>query len=152
MILTCSTSFILQAILFDYNVQHDCYAARCSSNPQELIQQNHAQAGTTQAVIVHAAPEQYVINTHSLHNPHLIRQTVSRQLIAPVLKHIDRDSLHNEQARSLQTARGQTGINNQNEVDTQEAAANQSSSADATAADSYGRQPSKRRRFEAGLS
>ncbi|EKM74296.1 hypothetical protein AGABI1DRAFT_103438 [Agaricus bisporus var. burnettii JB137-S8] len=94
-----------KAILFDYNVQHDCYAARCSSNPQELIQQNHAQAGTTQAVIVHAAPEQYVINTHSLHNPHLIRQTVSRQLIAPVLKHIDRDSLHNEQARSLQTAR-----------------------------------------------
>ncbi|KAF7762497.1 hypothetical protein Agabi119p4_9090 [Agaricus bisporus var. burnettii] len=135
-----------KAILFDYNIQHDCYTARCSSNPQD-------QAGT-KAAIVHAAPDQYVINTHSLHNPHLIRQTVSRQLIAPVLKHTDRDSLHKKQAESLQAVRGQTSRTN-NHNDTRDAApsADQSSFDDAKAlADSHGRQPSKKRRISAGVS
>ncbi|XP_006459860.1 hypothetical protein AGABI2DRAFT_149834 [Agaricus bisporus var. bisporus H97] len=97
-------------ILFDYNVQHDCHAARCSSNPQELNQQEHAHTGATQAAIVHRALDQYIFNTQSLHNPHLICQTVSCQLIAPVLKHVNCASLHHKQAGNLRAAHLITGL------------------------------------------
>ncbi|KAJ3556884.1 hypothetical protein NP233_g11876 [Leucocoprinus birnbaumii] len=95
-------------ILFDYNVQHDCYTGRCAATGQVPIRQERADTGATRGVIVHAPIEQYVINIHSFHNAHLVREAVSHHLIAPIPRYSDRSNHHREMAQILrqQSTRG----------------------------------------------
>ncbi|KAF9445760.1 hypothetical protein P691DRAFT_795296 [Macrolepiota fuliginosa MF-IS2] len=74
-------------LLFDYNMQHDCHAAKCQAIGQEPIRQEQAEMGATQDIIVHASLDQFIINTHSLHNAHLIHEVVPWDLIMPVPKY-----------------------------------------------------------------
>ncbi|KXN91595.1 hypothetical protein AN958_00360 [Leucoagaricus sp. SymC.cos] len=59
-------------ILFDYNVQHDCYTAKCSAGGQESIRQEQAETDATYDATVHKSFDQYVLNTHLLHNAYLV--------------------------------------------------------------------------------
>ncbi|KAJ3560563.1 hypothetical protein NP233_g10753 [Leucocoprinus birnbaumii] len=95
-------------ILFDYNVQHDCYTGRCAATGQVPIRQERADTGATRGIIVHAPIEQYIINTHSFHNAHLVHKAVSHHLIAPIPRYSDRSNHHREMAQILgqQSTRG----------------------------------------------
>lgn len=69
--------------------------------------QERRDTGLTRDVIIHSKPDQFVINTHALHNAHLIREVLPRDLIMPVLKHSDRAALHRHQAQKLRGNRPQ---------------------------------------------
>lgn len=46
--------------------------------------QERLELEATEPAIAHKPLEEYLINTHSLHNPHLLRKAIPRTLIAPV--------------------------------------------------------------------
>ncbi|KAJ7362677.1 hypothetical protein DFH08DRAFT_910804 [Mycena albidolilacea] len=72
-------------ILFIFNAQHDCNGSKCRSvaGGENIIQERHI-TDRTQTVIQHAETDSYFINLHALHNAHLLRDTLPRNLTAPV--------------------------------------------------------------------
>ncbi|KAH7875341.1 uncharacterized protein C8R40DRAFT_1272362 [Lentinula edodes] len=79
-------------ILFRLSVQHDCRGAQSSLNTKN--------------------DDWYLINTHALHNAHLIRKLLPRELTAPQTLHNDREAYHYEIAEKLrvsQTSKRDTG-------------------------------------------
>ncbi|KAJ6528825.1 hypothetical protein B0H19DRAFT_1214565 [Mycena capillaripes] len=78
----CANS--VQNIEFDFNTQHDCFSARCEATGVRPVMQERVESDKTEHFIVHAPLDRFIINTHSFHNPHLIRATISRDLWAPV--------------------------------------------------------------------
>lgn len=85
-------------------MQHDCYNAKCRASGKQAILQERAESGVTHDIIVHLPLERFVINTHALHNPHLIREVLPRYLVAPVLKRPDPGHRH-QQAEKLRNSR-----------------------------------------------
>ncbi|XP_006462267.1 hypothetical protein AGABI2DRAFT_47524, partial [Agaricus bisporus var. bisporus H97] len=91
---TCSLTTITQDILFDYNVQHDCYNGKCSASGTEVIRQERTDSGTTRDTIIHSDVQRFIINTHAFHHAHLIRQVLPRSLFKPIPIYDDRGKQH----------------------------------------------------------
>jgi hypothetical protein len=62
-----------KAILFEYNVQHDCHQAGCAASGKWAVLQEHVESGITEMFIEHKPSDIFLINTHAFHNAHLIR-------------------------------------------------------------------------------
>ncbi|KAJ7117557.1 hypothetical protein C8R44DRAFT_563633, partial [Mycena epipterygia] len=92
-------------IKFDFNAQHDCFTARCEATGVRPVMQERVESDKTEQFIVHAPLDRFVINTHSFHNSHLIRATVSRDLWAPVALFEDRRAKHDELSARLRETR-----------------------------------------------
>ncbi|KAF9464228.1 hypothetical protein BDZ94DRAFT_1355980 [Collybia nuda] len=84
------------AILFDFNAQHDCQHAKCTNNGNCPVMQERVASGNTETFIVHQPVDRYIMNTHGLHNTHLIRATLPRNLIAPIPFTAGRESHHHK--------------------------------------------------------
>ncbi|KAJ7768675.1 hypothetical protein DFH07DRAFT_769222 [Mycena maculata] len=92
-------------IKFDFNAQHDCFTARCEATGVRPVMQERVESDQTEQFIVHAPLDRFIINTHSFHNSHLIRATVSRDLWAPVALFEDRRAKHDEFSARLRETR-----------------------------------------------
>ncbi|KAJ7719037.1 hypothetical protein B0H16DRAFT_1739633 [Mycena metata] len=92
-------------ILFVFNAQHDCHGCKCVavSGLENVIQERHV-TQRTQTAIRHADTEIHFINMHSLHNPHLLRETLPRDLTAPIPYFTDRDRKHDEFAAQVRVS------------------------------------------------
>lgn len=99
------TKNVVQNVMFDFNVQHDCYYAKCSASGTRPVMQERIASGTTEDYIVHmhSPDEHFVINMHSFHNAHLVRNVLPRNLTAPqpYVDFLERPRKHIEQATRL---------------------------------------------------
>jgi hypothetical protein len=92
-----------QSLLFEFNAQHDCYHGKCAATGQRSVMQERVRSGKTEKYIEHAATDRWIINTHALHNAHLLRLVVPRELIRPIPFVVDRHSHHCAMALGLRT-------------------------------------------------
>jgi len=76
---------ILQDIEFDFNVQHDCSFAECGpTGKRPRMQERIESPEATESFIEHRDVSQWIINTHSLHNGHLLRRCLPQDLVVPI--------------------------------------------------------------------
>ncbi|KAF7368224.1 hypothetical protein MVEN_00142300 [Mycena venus] len=90
-------------IEFVFNVQHDCYAAKCIASGSRVKKQERVDSNITESFIEHQPSEEYIINTTAFHNAHLLRRCLPRRAWAPVPMFTPEDRLtkHNELAEQL---------------------------------------------------
>ncbi|KAJ6605732.1 hypothetical protein B0H10DRAFT_2195453 [Mycena sp. CBHHK59/15] len=95
----------VQDILFFFNAQHDCHGSKCRavSGLEHVVQERNI-TSRTQTAIQHANTQVYFINMHALHNAHLLRDTLPRDLTAPIPCFPDRDTQRNEFAALLRVS------------------------------------------------
>lgn len=71
-------------VMFKFNVQHDCRSAHCTiSSDTEFMQQERHQTNIQLQSVKHTTLQRFIINTHSLHNGHLLRYSLPRDLTRP---------------------------------------------------------------------
>ncbi|KAJ7215095.1 hypothetical protein B0H12DRAFT_961151, partial [Mycena haematopus] len=92
-------------IKFDFNTQHDCFSAGCEGTGDRPVMQERVESDKTEHFIIHAPLDRFIMNTHSFHNPHLVRATISRHLWAPVALFEDRRAKHDEFSALLRQTR-----------------------------------------------
>jgi hypothetical protein len=68
--------------------------------------QERVESSRTEKFIEHKDIPKFMINTHSLHNAHLIRETLPRILTAPIPLVEDRKAKHFKIAASLRVSQG----------------------------------------------
>lgn len=86
---------MLQQLQFIFNVQHDCERGKCQTALiDSTITQEHEHITRRIPVLQHSDDVNFVINTHALHNAHLLRQILPRPLVAPAHTHADRTAFH----------------------------------------------------------
>ncbi|KAJ7852337.1 hypothetical protein B0H14DRAFT_2174649, partial [Mycena olivaceomarginata] len=92
-----------QNIEFIFNVQHDCYSAKCIASGNRAKKQERVDSNITESFIEHQPLEEHVINTTAFHNAHLLRRCLPRSAWAPVPMFTPEDRLakHNELAEQL---------------------------------------------------
>lgn len=99
-------------ILFNFNTQHDCQAGKCSATGRRMQQQEREASAVTIHYIEHGKNKTYIVNTHALHNSHLLREALPRHLTKPIPYCTDRRALHDRLAATLRgtqaTKRAQT--------------------------------------------
>ncbi|EAU92084.2 hypothetical protein CC1G_09605 [Coprinopsis cinerea okayama7 len=90
-------------VLFAFNAQHDCVSAGCSITEQgpKNVMQERISTSIPKPAIVHAQKPRYFLNTHSLHNLHLIRKTLPRELLQPTPFSIDSEAHRKSAAAKL---------------------------------------------------
>ncbi|EEB91835.1 hypothetical protein MPER_09742 [Moniliophthora perniciosa FA553] len=89
-------------IIFAFNAQHDCRELRCrmvSAGTYE--RQERLPTNRPQNIISHNPEPRYLINLHSLYNPHLIREVLPRDLVKPIPYLTNRIAAHNSTAARL---------------------------------------------------
>jgi hypothetical protein len=92
----------LQDILFFFNAQHNCQGCNCKAVEQsESVVQEQGITRRKQTADQHTPTDRYFINMHGLHNAHLLRDTLPRNLTAPVPYFPDREAKHKEFAGQL---------------------------------------------------
>src|SRR6266478_4636992 len=70
-----SINTIAQDVEFDFNVQHDCLFAGCGpTGKRPRVQERIVASEATETFIEHRDISRWIINTHSLHNGHLLRR------------------------------------------------------------------------------
>jgi len=103
-------------ILFEYNAQHDCRHSQCIGSGERPLRQERIDSRVTEAFIVHNQHERYLINTHALHNAHLVRATLPRDLTRPIAFAPNREPHHITTAKELRATQeskraGKTALN-----------------------------------------
>ena len=76
-----------QDIEFDFNVQHDCSFAGCGpTGKRPHVQERVKSTEATESFVEHRndGNPRWIINTHSLHNGHLLRRCFPQHLVAPI--------------------------------------------------------------------
>lgn len=99
---------IFQAIQFIVNVQHDCLTSKCKTeDSRQEIQERQATERTTPQLI-HSDDDRFILNMHAMHNAHLIRRILPRELTAPVpvIPVTDRAEKHSAFAEQLRLTNG----------------------------------------------
>ncbi|KAJ7433313.1 hypothetical protein B0H11DRAFT_2165040 [Mycena galericulata] len=86
---------------FKFNVQHDCHSADCEATGMRLRMQERVESDQIEKYIIHKSLDRFIINTHAFHNAHLLRATLPRDLVAPILLFPDRQAKHHELATEL---------------------------------------------------
>ncbi|KAJ7637552.1 hypothetical protein DFH06DRAFT_1302543 [Mycena polygramma] len=71
-------------VQFFFNVQHDCYAAKCTASGTRAKMQERVESSITEAIIKCEPLEQWILNTTGFHNAHLLRRCLPRSAWAPV--------------------------------------------------------------------
>jgi hypothetical protein len=94
-----------QSILFEFNAQHDCQKARCSSTGRRIVIQERVESNITEQFIEHKPLDEYLINTHAFHNAHLIREILPHNLTVPIAFRADRHAHHTQIAVDLRNTR-----------------------------------------------
>ncbi|KAK7018538.1 hypothetical protein R3P38DRAFT_2784347 [Favolaschia claudopus] len=94
-------------IMFTLNVQHDCSGGTCKASGKRPVLQDRRATQIEELFIEHDLRNSpsYIINTASLHNPHLLRHTLPAALVKPTPLWNDRQALHNLQADPLHDKR-----------------------------------------------
>lgn len=64
-------------------------------------QQERLQSRLTQKIRAHKDNSRFILNTHGLHNAHLVRETLPRHLTAPKPCFVDRRAKHHQFAAAL---------------------------------------------------
>ena len=82
-----------------FNTQHDCATAKCTDSHRAPHRQERLELEATEPAIAHNPVDEYLINTHSLHNAHLLRQAIPRALISPIPL-VPKDHRQSEHARA----------------------------------------------------
>ncbi|KZV95756.1 hypothetical protein EXIGLDRAFT_671890 [Exidia glandulosa HHB12029] len=96
--------FVLKAkyVQFVFNAQHDCESGRCNASMVETeISQERHMITKKLLTLSHTDDGRFIINTHALHNAHLLRRVLPRELTIPRHYHDDRAALHAQIARLL---------------------------------------------------
>ena len=63
----------VEDIEFDFNVQHDCSLAGCGpTGKRSSVQERIKSSEATESFVEHNNVPQWILNTHSLHNGHLL--------------------------------------------------------------------------------
>ncbi|KAJ7778754.1 hypothetical protein DFH07DRAFT_865468 [Mycena maculata] len=88
-------------VKFNFNVQHDCYSAKCEARGVRMQMQEWVESDKTENFIVHNPLDRYIINSHAFHNTHLIRATLPRSLLAPIPLFENWKEKHDELATTL---------------------------------------------------
>ncbi|KAJ6477668.1 hypothetical protein C8R45DRAFT_1216605 [Mycena sanguinolenta] len=88
-------------LLFKFNAQHDCQHFSCALVQSSGPRQERSAFRLTQKTIRHANDSRFLLNTHALHNAHLIRETLPRHLTAPKPIFSDRRAKHCEFSAAL---------------------------------------------------
>ncbi|KAJ7448863.1 hypothetical protein B0H11DRAFT_1743965, partial [Mycena galericulata] len=88
---------------FEFNVQHDCLAGNCLVEDIR-VRQERILTDNTQKSISHSAIQHFILNMHALHNAHLIREVLPRQLVAPIPYLTDRRATHDRFAEQLRVS------------------------------------------------
>ncbi|KAF5352908.1 hypothetical protein D9758_007948 [Tetrapyrgos nigripes] len=95
-------------ISFDFNAQHDCVSGACEIGfSSQRIRQERIDTDQQERHIVHSDDDRYILNIHALHNAHLIREVLPRELVAPVPLYpldSDREAFHRELSAALQVS------------------------------------------------
>jgi hypothetical protein len=93
-----------QNVEFDFNVQHDCRFAGCSATGKRARRQERIISDDIlDDAIEHRDVDRWIINTHSLHNGHLLRLRVRPELISPIrmIPADEREGRHHRVASGL---------------------------------------------------
>ncbi|KAJ6549107.1 hypothetical protein DFH09DRAFT_1262788 [Mycena vulgaris] len=88
-------------LLFKFNAQHDCRYFSCPLVDSTGPRQERLESRLTQKIITHLDDSRFLVNTHGLHNAHLIRETLPRHLTEPKPYFSDRHAKHVEFAEAL---------------------------------------------------
>ncbi|KAF8151118.1 hypothetical protein K438DRAFT_1624089, partial [Mycena galopus ATCC 62051] len=83
-------------ILFDFNAQHDCVAAKCDVSGIREVMQERKKTGRTEACIKYKSLKRYIINLHGFHNAHLLREVLPRHLHAHIPLFENREETHHQ--------------------------------------------------------
>ncbi|KAJ7902787.1 hypothetical protein B0H14DRAFT_2555274 [Mycena olivaceomarginata] len=65
-------------VQFIFNVQHDCYSAKCVASGSRAKKQERVDSNVNEAFIEHQPLEEHVINTTAFHNTHLLRHQLAK--------------------------------------------------------------------------
>lgn len=95
--------------MFSFNVQHDCVNAGCTDSGIHQLIQERAETSITNSHIEHRDLESHIINLHSLHNPHLLREALPRSVWAPqhVIDPADQEARHAVIAEQLHSTQSE---------------------------------------------
>ncbi|CAD6565496.1 MAG: hypothetical protein TREMPRED_001405 [Tremellales sp. Tagirdzhanova-0007] len=85
-------------IAFRASVQHDCCGHQCQTTGTRRIMQERHETIIEQSVLEHREDHHFVINTHGMHNAHLVRAALEPQLVRPHALHADRVAFHGARA------------------------------------------------------
>ena len=98
---------ILQAIKFEFNIQHDCRLAKCSATGTRPRVQDRTDSEAMEQFLIHEPIDRYLINTHSFHNADLLREALPRSRVAPQPMFNDREAKHHELAALLRVSQSE---------------------------------------------
>ncbi|EMD34744.1 hypothetical protein CERSUDRAFT_28747, partial [Gelatoporia subvermispora B] len=87
---------------FEINAQHDCFRCQCKASGRRFIRQERVETALTEEFIEHGSDDHFIVNMHSLHNAHLVRQVIPRNLSAPTVFYENRGQHHSEASARLQ--------------------------------------------------
>ena len=76
---------IKKAVLFEYNVQHDCHQAGCIASGTWAVVQEWVESQVMETFIEHKPLDSFVINMHAFHNMHLIQSILPKDLTVPMI-------------------------------------------------------------------
>ncbi|KAJ6607440.1 hypothetical protein B0H10DRAFT_2166796 [Mycena sp. CBHHK59/15] len=93
------------SLRFKFNVQHDCYTAKCEATGERSRIQERVESDQTENFIVHNSLDRFIINSHAFHNAHLLRATLPRDLLAPIPLFDDGRTKHDKLAATLRAKR-----------------------------------------------
>ncbi|THU86067.1 hypothetical protein K435DRAFT_684434 [Dendrothele bispora CBS 962.96] len=89
-------------ILFSLSVQHDCRLNHCQLTAKKVVHQERKETSRQVSVLAHSNDDDFIINTHALHNATLLRQLLPRHLTEPKALHVDRHAYHLEVSKKYQ--------------------------------------------------
>ncbi|KAL0570869.1 hypothetical protein V5O48_011094 [Marasmius crinis-equi] len=96
----------VENIKFNFNAQHDCRIAQCESTGHRPHRQERQDSQIMESFIEHKPLNRYLVNLHSFHNGHLIREVLPRELVRPYPFYGDRKEHHLKCAQELRKNQG----------------------------------------------
>ncbi|KZV84010.1 hypothetical protein EXIGLDRAFT_807538 [Exidia glandulosa HHB12029] len=115
-----------EQLQFVFNVQHDCNSGTCQAAVTDAdVRQEREAVMKRLLTVTHDDNGRYIINTHALHNAHLLRRTLPRHLTVPQRVHADADRLafHITVAAALRVVQGDARIKKKQKRDEKKAQA-----------------------------
>lgn len=98
---TANYYFDLEDVLFIISVEHDCYLLQCTTAAVRYERQERQDTTRQLRALLHGDDNHYIINTHALHNAHLLRRVLPRALWEPHLRFPDQEQHHAAVAAKL---------------------------------------------------